>query len=196
MKLYFGNTTAAVTTIMIVALIGFIGYSIWNRTSINSWGRRSLFVLVYGLVVCCFAAAIIILAAIATPIARSQHMREIWFYVMSGGVLKSCSDGDFENLPGRFCCILTHRTAKSIIRRRCKKCLWANERPEKEDGGMKDHGIKEETGYRNERYIATGDADSGLCHQCDQRDLWKIWFYFDRDSLFRRYWKSEQQAGR
>lgn len=86
MKLYFGNTTAAVTTIMIVALIGFIGYSIWNRTSIDSWGRRSLFVLVYGLVVCCFGVAIIILAAIATPIARSQHMREIWFYVMSGGL--------------------------------------------------------------------------------------------------------------
>ena len=85
MKLYFCNTTATVTTIMIVALIGFIGYSIWNRTSIDSWGRRSLFVLVYGLVVCCFAAAIIILAAIATPIARSQHLREIWFYVMSGG---------------------------------------------------------------------------------------------------------------
>lgn len=86
MKLYFGNTTATVTTIMIVALIGFIGYSIWNRTSIDSWGRRSLFVLVYGLVVGCVGAAIIILAAIATPIARSQHMREIWFYVMSGGV--------------------------------------------------------------------------------------------------------------
>lgn len=86
MKLYFGNTTAAVTIIMIVALIGFIGYSIWNRTSIDSWGRRSLFVLVYGLVVGCVGAAIIILAAIATPIARSQHMREIWFYVMSGGV--------------------------------------------------------------------------------------------------------------
>lgn len=86
MKLYFGNTTVTVTTIMIVALIGFIGYSIWNRTSINSWGRRSLFVLVYGLVVCCFGVAIIILAAIATPIARSQHMREIWFYVMSGGL--------------------------------------------------------------------------------------------------------------
>lgn len=86
MKLYFGNTTVTVTTIMIVALIGFIGYSIWNRTSIDSWGRRSLFVLVYGLVVCCFGVTIIILAAIATPIARSQHMREIWFYVMSGGV--------------------------------------------------------------------------------------------------------------
>ena len=32
-------------------------------------------------------AAIIIIAAIATPIAKSQHMREIWFYVMSGGVM-------------------------------------------------------------------------------------------------------------
>ena len=108
---------------MIIALMGFIGYSIWNRSNINSWGRRSLFVLVYGLVVCCFAAArdgldktiqstidgscapgifplvsvpniigcigaaIIIIAAVATPIAKSQHMREIWFYIMSGGVL-------------------------------------------------------------------------------------------------------------
>ncbi len=32
-------------------------------------------------------AAIIIIAAIVTPIAKSQHMREIWFYVMSGGVM-------------------------------------------------------------------------------------------------------------
>ena len=32
-------------------------------------------------------AAIIIIVAIATPIAKSQHMREIWFYVMSGGVM-------------------------------------------------------------------------------------------------------------
>ena len=29
----------------------------------------------------------LIIAAIATPIAKSQHMREIWFYVMSGGVM-------------------------------------------------------------------------------------------------------------
>ena len=32
-------------------------------------------------------AAIIIIAAIATPIAKSQQMCEIWFYVMSGGVM-------------------------------------------------------------------------------------------------------------
>ncbi len=123
MKLYFGNTVTTITTVMIVSLVGFIGYSFWNRGSINFWGRRSLFVLVYGLVICCMAAArdgldktiqaaidgsyapgifplvsipnligcigaaIIIIAAIATPIAKSQHAREVWFYIMSGGVM-------------------------------------------------------------------------------------------------------------
>lgn len=123
MKLYFGNTITTVTTIMLLILVGVIGESIVNRTNINYWGRRSLFLLVYGLVICCFAAArdgldktiqntidgscapgvfplisipnligcigaaIIIIAAIATPIAKSQHMRQIWFYVMSGGVM-------------------------------------------------------------------------------------------------------------
>ena len=38
-------------------------------------------------IVGCVGAAIIIIAAIASPIAKSQHMREIWFYVMSGGVM-------------------------------------------------------------------------------------------------------------
>lgn len=123
MKLYFGNAVTTVTTIMILVLLGFIGESIANRTSINYWGRRSLFLLAYGLVICCFAAArdgldktiqntingscasgvfslvsipnligcigatIIIISAVATPIAKSQHMRQIWFYVMSSGVM-------------------------------------------------------------------------------------------------------------
>ena len=123
MKLYFGNTVTTVTTIMLFILVGFIGESIANRTNINYWGRRSLFLLAYGLVICCFAAArdgldktiqntidgscapgmfslisipnligcigaaIIIIAAIATPIAKSQHMKQIWIYVMSGGVM-------------------------------------------------------------------------------------------------------------
>lgn len=123
MKLYFGNTVTIITTIMILLLLGFIGESIWNRSSINCWGRRSLFLLVYGLVICCFAAtrdgldktiqnaidgscapgifqlisipnlfgcigaAVIIIAAIATPLAKSQHMRQSWFYVMSCGIM-------------------------------------------------------------------------------------------------------------
>lgn len=52
MRLYFGNMVTTVTTLMIVSLVGFVGYSISSRNSINYWGRRSLFVLAYGLVIC------------------------------------------------------------------------------------------------------------------------------------------------
>lgn len=123
MKLYFGNTVTTATTVMILALLGFIGYSLYNRADILYWGRRSVILLAFGLVICCFAAArdgldrtiqhaidgscapglfplvsaptivgcigalLIIIAAIATPIARTQRMREIWFFVMSGGTV-------------------------------------------------------------------------------------------------------------
>lgn len=37
----------------------------------------------------CVGALLILIAAVATPIARTQKMREIWFYIMSiGAVLK------------------------------------------------------------------------------------------------------------
>lgn len=123
MKLYFGNTVTTVTTLMLIALLGFIGYSVFERASIMYWGRRSAALLVFGLAVCCFAAArdgldktvqhaidgscapgifplvsvptvigcigalLIVIAAIATPIAKSQHARQIWFYIMSGGAV-------------------------------------------------------------------------------------------------------------
>ena len=123
MKLYFGNGVTTATTLMILALLGFIGYSVFNRASIQYWGRRSAVLLVFGLVVCCFAAArdgldktiqhaidgscaagvfplvsvptvigcvgalLIIAAAVATPIAKTQQAREVWFYIMSGGAL-------------------------------------------------------------------------------------------------------------
>ena len=123
MKLYFGNGVTTATTLMILALLGFIGYSIIGHAAIQFWGRRSAIVLVFGLVICCFAAArdgldktiqhtidgscapglfplvsvptivgcvgalLIVVAAIATPIAKTQKMREIWFYVMSGGAM-------------------------------------------------------------------------------------------------------------
>lgn len=121
MKLFFGNTVTTVTTLMIAGLLGFVGWSAFNRDNIAFWGRRSAFLLIYGLVVCCFAAArdgldktiqcaidgncepgifrlvsipmvvgcagalLILVAAIATPIAKTQHARQIWFYLMSGG---------------------------------------------------------------------------------------------------------------
>ena len=108
MKLYFGNAVTTATTLMIAALLGYIGYSVCNHADIQYWGRRSAILLVFGLVVCCFAAArdgldktiqnkidgscapgifplfsvptvvgcigalLIIVAAIATPIANSS----------------------------------------------------------------------------------------------------------------------------
>ena len=123
MRLYFGNAVATATTLMILALLGFIGWSVWGRAVIQYWGRRSAILLVFGLVVCCFASArdgldktiqhtidgsctpglfplvsiptivgcvgalLIIIATIATPIAKTQKMREVWFYVMSGGAV-------------------------------------------------------------------------------------------------------------
>ena len=123
MKLYFGNGVTTATTLMILALLGFIGRSVFCRATIHYWGIRSVILLIFGLVVCCFAAArdgldktiqhtidgscapglfplvsvptvvgcigalLIIIAAIATPIAKTQRVREVWFYVMSGGTM-------------------------------------------------------------------------------------------------------------
>ena len=122
MKLYFGNSVTTATTLMIVALLGFVAYAPLNRDS-RHWGIRSLILLVFGLVVCCFAAArdgfdrsvqnvidgscdpgifglsdiptvigyigalLIVVAAIATPIAKTQTAREVWFFVMAGGAV-------------------------------------------------------------------------------------------------------------
>ena len=123
MKLYFENGVTTATTLMILAMFGLIGSSIANRAAIDCWGRRTAFLLIFGLVVCCLAATrdgldktiqhaidgrcapglfplvsiptivgcigatLIVIAAIATPIARTQRVREIWFYVMSGGAV-------------------------------------------------------------------------------------------------------------
>ena len=123
MKLYFGNGVTTATTLMILAMLGLIGSAIANRAVIDCWGRRTAFLLIFGLVVCCLAATrdgldktiqhaidggcapglfplvsiptivgcigatLIVIAAIATPIARTQRVREIWFYVMSGGAV-------------------------------------------------------------------------------------------------------------
>lgn len=123
MRLYFGNAVTTATTLMILALLGFIGYSIVNRANVACWGRRSVILLLFGLAVCCFAAAqdgldktiqhaidgscapglfplvsvptivgcagalLIVIAAVATPIAKTQQARQVWFYIMSGGAV-------------------------------------------------------------------------------------------------------------
>lgn len=56
-KLYFGDATATATTLMILALVVFVGYTIVNRGSVQHWGMRGLLLFAFGLVVCYFAAA-------------------------------------------------------------------------------------------------------------------------------------------
>ena len=134
MKLYFGNGVTTATSVMLLALLGFLGYSVWNRENILYWGRRTLFVLAFGLVVCCFAAArdgldktiqhaidgscspglfplvsvptligcvgaaLILIAATATPIAKSQGLREVWFYLASAGVVLKIATVEISRL--------------------------------------------------------------------------------------------------
>ena len=57
MKLYFGNAVTTATTLMTLALLGFIGYSAHHHAAIACWGRRSAAALALGLAICCFAAA-------------------------------------------------------------------------------------------------------------------------------------------
>lgn len=122
MKLYFRDGVTIATTIMLLLLAGYIIFCIATRKSTDHWGLRSLILLIFGLVVCCFAATrdgldktiqnaidgscdpglfqlisipnivgcigalAVIVGIIATPIARSQAAREVWFYVMSSGI--------------------------------------------------------------------------------------------------------------
>ena len=74
MKLYFGNTITTATTLMLFALLGFIGWSVVNRSSIQYWGRRSIVLLVFGLVICCFAATMKKQAAIVPKISRKEGL--------------------------------------------------------------------------------------------------------------------------
>lgn len=53
-KLYFGDTTTIATTIMILGLVVFIGYTIVNRGSVQHWGMWGLLLLAFGLVILLF----------------------------------------------------------------------------------------------------------------------------------------------
>ena len=74
MKLYFGNAITTATTLMLFTLLGFISWSVRNRTSIQYWGRRSTVLLVFGLVICCFAATMKKQAAIVPKISRKEGL--------------------------------------------------------------------------------------------------------------------------
>ena len=56
MKLYFGNTVTTITTLMIIIFISSSVFIVFHSASIHTWGRIILLLLIFGLVLCCFAA--------------------------------------------------------------------------------------------------------------------------------------------
>ena len=58
MVLYFGNLTAILSTILLLAMFVFIGYTLAKQKTIKNWGRRIAGLALLGLIVCCFVAAI------------------------------------------------------------------------------------------------------------------------------------------
>lgn len=56
MKLYFGNGITIVTTLLLLGLIIYMILLIKNRENIISWGRRTLLLCAWGLIICCTAA--------------------------------------------------------------------------------------------------------------------------------------------
>lgn len=56
MKLYIGNFITTITTLSILCLIGYIVYTISHRNNIQYWGRRTLLLFIFGLIICCLAA--------------------------------------------------------------------------------------------------------------------------------------------
>lgn len=57
MKLYFGSVVTSVTTLLLIGMFGYIGYSFIHRNEITLWGRRIAVLLAVGLVICIFAAS-------------------------------------------------------------------------------------------------------------------------------------------
>lgn len=51
-------------------------------------------------IVGCAGALLIVLAAIAAPIAKTQRAREVWFYVMSGGAVLKIVTMEIARLLG------------------------------------------------------------------------------------------------
>ena len=54
MKLYFGKST--LTTLLLAGFVAYAALAFWRRAEIQHWGRRTLLVLAWGLVLCAQAA--------------------------------------------------------------------------------------------------------------------------------------------
>ena len=57
MNLYFGDLVTIVTTIMLLVAFVYVVYTTVKEKDIKYWGRKTLTLGLWGLILCCFAAA-------------------------------------------------------------------------------------------------------------------------------------------
>ena len=115
--LFFGDVCSALSTIFLLATLGYAVFTKVKHKEIEQWGRRTLILALVGLVLCCFAVmrddyvealqggtgffpmdsvqiyfayiggAINGFAALSSIPVRSQKYRKAMFFVLSGSVV-------------------------------------------------------------------------------------------------------------
>lgn len=56
MNLYFGSYVSIISTILVIGVIIYIGITTAKRNMVQSWGKRIAILVIWGLLVCIFAA--------------------------------------------------------------------------------------------------------------------------------------------
>lgn len=56
MNLYFGNLLTTISTLLVVGVFIYIGFTISKQKEIKRWGKKVAILVLWGLVVCCFVA--------------------------------------------------------------------------------------------------------------------------------------------
>lgn len=90
MNIYFGDFVTAMSTLMVCLAIGYIIYTTINHKKIENWGRRVVFLALFGLLICCFVAT-----------------RDNYALSVQGAIDGTVSAGIFalDSIQSKLCCI-------------------------------------------------------------------------------------------
>lgn len=104
MSLYFGNFVTTISTLMVFLAIVFIMYSVIKRGTVQYWGRRTAFLGLFGLVLCCF---------VAMRDGYDKSVQAFFDTTITAGVFS------LESLQSNLCCIggaiITFSSFSSIL---------------------------------------------------------------------------------
>ena len=117
LTLFFEDATTTISTVLLVAVLAFIAYHLLKQKEIERWGRRSLILVISGLILCSFvcmrdgyvdslqggtglfsldsaqiflayaAAAVIAVSAISSIFVRNQKYRKVMFFILSVSII-------------------------------------------------------------------------------------------------------------